>query len=87
MKTLKVPPAHYRVLQNLTRKEISILKKHPRILAEARQLVRVCKKVIKRVEGIPEYGSRRKRQTAYKRIIAICRKAVERAEREQLSML
>jgi 5-bromo-4-chloroindolyl phosphate hydrolysis protein len=81
MKTLKVPPGHYRVLQNLTRKEISILKKHPRILLEARQLIRTCKKVIKRVESISEYASRRKRQTAYKRIVAICQKAVDRAEK------
>jgi 5-bromo-4-chloroindolyl phosphate hydrolysis protein len=81
MKTIKVTPGRYRVLQSLTRKDISLLKKHPKILVESRQLVRACKKVIKRIESISEYASRRKRQTAYKRIAAICQKAVDRIEK------
>lgn len=81
MKTIKVTPGRYRVLQGLTRKDISLLKKHPKILVESRQLLRVCKKVIKRIESISEYASRRKRQTAYKRIAAICQKAIDRVEK------
>ena len=81
MKTIKVTPGRYRVLQSLTRKDISLLKKHPKILVESRQLLRACKKVIKRIESISEYASRRKRQTAYKRIAAICQKAIDRVER------
>jgi 5-bromo-4-chloroindolyl phosphate hydrolysis protein len=81
MKTIKVSPGRYRVLQSLTRKDISLLKKHPKILAESRQLLRACKKVIKRVESISDYASRRKRQTAYKRIAAICQKAIDRIEK------
>ena len=80
MKTLKVTPGRYRVLQSLTRKDISLLKKHPKILVESRQLLRACKKVIKRLDAIAEFASRRKRQTAYKRIAAICQKAIDKVE-------
>ena len=81
MKTIKVSPDRYRVLQNLTRKDVSLLKKHPKILAESSHLMRVGKKVIKRIESIAEYASRRKRQTAYKRIAVICQKAIDRVEK------
>lgn len=81
MKTIKVSPGRYKVLQSLSRKDVSLLKKHPKILIESRQLLRACKKVIKRLESISEYASRRKRQTAYKRIAAICQKAIDRVEK------
>jgi hypothetical protein len=81
VKTIKVTHGQYRALQKLTRKELSTLKKYPRILAEARSLLRTCKRVIKRIEAIPVHANRRKRQTAYKRIISICQKAVDRIEK------
>jgi hypothetical protein len=81
MKTLNITPGRYRVLQSLTREEIALLKKHPKLLLESRHLIRACKKVIKRIESISEYASRRKRQTAYKRITVICQKAIERIEK------
>ncbi len=81
MKTVKITHARYRALQNLTRKDIGLLKKYPKILAESRLLLHACKKVIKRVEKISEFASRRKRQTAYKRIIAICQKSIDRIEK------
>ena len=81
MKTIKVTHAQYRVLQSMTRKDIRLLKKHPKIIAESHQLLRACKKVIKRIEGISEYASRRKRQTAYKRIIVICQKSIDLVEK------
>jgi len=81
MKTIKVTHAQYRVLQSLTRKDIRLLKKHPKVIAESHQLLRACKKVIKRIEGISEYASRRKRQTAYKRIIVICQKSIDLVEK------
>ncbi len=80
MKSVKVTNGQYRALQRLTRKDIVTLKKYPKILAEARHLLRACKKVIKRVEVIPEHASRRKRQTAYKRVISICQSAIDRIE-------
>lgn len=81
MKTVKVTHAQHRALQSLTHKDIRLLKKYPKILAESHQLLRTCKKVIKRIEGIPEYASRRKRQTAYKRIIVLCQKSIDRVEK------
>ena len=81
MKTVKVTHGQYRALQMLSRKDLATLKKYPAILAESRHLLRACKKVMKRVSQIGELANRRKRQTAYKRIIAICRDAVERIEK------
>jgi 5-bromo-4-chloroindolyl phosphate hydrolysis protein len=80
MKTIKVSRNHYHVVQALTRKDVAILRKSPKILAESKQLLRACKSVIKKIEGIPEHASRRKRQTAYKRIIGICRKAIDQCD-------
>ncbi len=81
MKTVKVTSGQHRALQHLSRKDLNILKRYPKILPQARELIRACKKVIKRVEAIPEHANRRKRQTAYKRITAICQKALERVEK------
>ena len=80
MITVKITRSQYRVLQNLTRKEVATLKKYPKMLTESRELLRACKKVIKKVGEIPEHANRRKRQTAYKRIVSICQKAIERIE-------
>ena len=80
MKTVKVTRSQLRLLQSLTRKDINVLKKHPKILAHSRELLHACRKVIKRVETISEFANRRKRQTAYKRVIAICQKAIDRVE-------
>ena len=81
MRTVKVTRGQYRVLQSLTRKEVSTLRKYPKILAESRQMLRACKKVIQRVKDIPEHANRRKRQTAYKRIICICQMAIDSVEK------
>ena len=81
MKTVKVTHGQHRVLQTLTRKDLVTLKKYPNILAESRHLLRACKKIMKRVGQIGEHANRRKRQTAYKHIIAICRDAVDRVEK------
>ena len=81
MRTVKVTRGQYHVLQNLTRKEVATLKKYPRILVESKRLLRACKKVIEKIEEIPEYANRRKRQTAYKRIIRICQKAIDPIEK------
>ncbi len=81
MITVKVTRSQYRILQSLTRKEVGTLKKYPKILTESRQLLRACKKVVKRLGEIPEHANKRKRQTAYKRISAICQKAIDLVEK------
>jgi hypothetical protein len=80
MKTVKLPRRQNQVVQKLTRKEVSTLMKYPKILIEAKPLLRAFKKVVKKVEGIPEHANRRKRATAYKRIAGICQKAIESIE-------
>ena len=81
MKTVRVTRGQYHVLQNLTRKEVATLKKYQKILVESKRLLRACKKVIEKIEAIPEHANRRKRQTAHKRIIGICRNAVDLIEK------
>jgi hypothetical protein len=81
MKTVRVTRGQYHVLQNLTRKEVATLKKYPRILVESKRLLRACKKVIEKLEEIPEHANRRKRQTAYKRIVGFCQKAIDLIEK------
>jgi hypothetical protein len=81
MKTIRVTRGQYQVLQNLTRKEVATLKKYPKILMESKRLLRACKKVIQKIEEIPEHANRRKRQTAYKRIIRNCQKAIDLIEK------
>jgi hypothetical protein len=77
MKTLKVSRAQHQVLQTLTRKDFSALRKHPRLLSESKHLLGAFENIIKNIEDIPEHASRRKRKTKYKRIVNICRKAID----------
>jgi hypothetical protein len=81
MTTVKVTRAQYRALQQLSRRDINTIRKHPQLVAAARDLLKACRKVVKRVEGLAEHASRRKRRTAYRKIIAVCEKAIERAGR------
>lgn len=76
---VKVTRAQYKALQLLSRKDISTIRKHPRMVAASKDLLRACRKVIKRVEGLSEYASRRKRRTAHAKIVSICRKAIDAA--------
>jgi hypothetical protein len=69
-------------MQKLTRKEVSTLMKYPKILIEAKPLLRAFKKVAKKVEGIPEHANRQKRATAYRRISSICEKAIASIEQK-----
>ena len=81
MKTIKVTNAQQKVLQALTRKDLNTLKKQPQLLAASRMLLKACKKVVKQVEQIPQYANSRKRQTAYKRIVKVCQKAIDAVEK------
>ena len=80
MKTVKVTRSQYKALESLSRKDINTLRKHPAIVSAAKDLLRVARKVVKRVEAIPEHASRRKRRTAYKKIVVLCEKAIGKAE-------
>jgi hypothetical protein len=81
MKTVKLTRAQHKALQHLSRKDINTIRRSPQLVSAARDLLKACRKVVKRVEALSEYASRRKRRTAYKKIIAVCEKAIERAAR------
>jgi hypothetical protein len=81
MKTVKVTRAQYKALQHLSRRDINTIRKHPQLVGAARDLLKACRKIVKRIESLSEYASRRKRKTAYKKIIAVCEKAIARAGR------
>jgi len=80
MKTVKVTRSQYKVLQALSRKDINILRKNPGIVSAAKELLRACRKVVKRVEAISDHASRRKRRTAYRKITALCENAISKTE-------
>lgn len=81
MKNLKVTGAQHKVLQILSRKDISAIRRNPKLIAGAKHLLLACKRTIKKLEEIPQYASRKKRETVYRRIAAQCRKAIDQAER------
>ncbi len=82
MKTVKVTGAQHKVLlQILSRKDISAIQRNPQLVAGAKHLLLACRKTIKKVEEIPQYASRKKRETVYRRIVALCRKAIDEVER------
>ena len=81
MKSLKVTGAQYKVLQILSRKDIYAIQRNPKLVASAKHLLLACKKTVKKVEDLPQYASRKKRETAYRRIVALCRKAIDEVER------
>jgi hypothetical protein len=80
VKTTKVTSGQYEALRQLAPRDLRLLRKHPRMLREGRHLVKACKKVIKLVEALHQYSNARKRETAYKRIVKVCEKALERVE-------
>jgi hypothetical protein len=80
MKSMKVTGAQHKVLQILSRKDISAIRKNPKLVAGSKHLLAACKKTINKVEQIPQYASRKKRETAYRRIVALCRKAIHEVE-------
>jgi hypothetical protein len=80
MKSVKVTGAQQKVLQILTRKDIAAIRRNPKLVAGATHLLLACKKTIKKVEEIPQYASRKKRETAYRRIVEVCRKAMAEIE-------
>lgn len=80
MKTIRVTSAQHKVLQILSRKDISAIRRNPKIVAGAKHLLLACRKTIRKIEEIPQYASRKKRDTAYRRIVALLRKAMAEME-------
>lgn len=80
MKNVKVTGAQHKVLQILSRKDVAAIRRNPKLVSGAKHLLLACKRTIRKVEDIPQYTSRRKRETVYRRIVALCRKAIAEIE-------
>lgn len=78
MKTIKVTNAQRQVLEILSRRDLNTIRKNPKLVAGAKHLLIACKKTVKKLEAIPEYANKKKRATAYRRIIAVCTEAIEK---------
>ena len=68
-------------LQLLSRSDLAAIRRNPNLVSGSKHLLMACKKVIKKIEGLPRHASQNKRETAYKRVLELCRKAIEKAER------
>ena len=79
MKTMKVTRAQKAVLELLSRKDIAALRKNPSLVAASREMAAACRKIIRKVETIPEYSSRKRRATTYRRIVTLARHALHKA--------
>ncbi len=77
---MKITKSQYRALQMLSRKDLSAIRKNPKLVLGAKQLLQACKKTIKKVHAIPRYASHKKRETAYKRIALVCQRAIDLVE-------
>ena len=76
---MKVTRAQRQVLQILTRQDINAIRKNPKLVSGAKYLLLACRKVAKKVEEIPEYAGKKRRQTAHRRIADLCNKALQKA--------
>ena len=80
MKTVQVTRAQRQALQLLSSRDLSALRKNPKLLEGSKHLLVACKKVIKKLEKIPHHAGHKRRDTAYKRIIEMCQKAIDKVE-------
>jgi hypothetical protein len=80
LKKIVVTGAQQKALLILSRKDIAAIRKNPKLVSGSKHLLLACKRTIKKVGAIPQYASRKKRETAYKRIVALCQKAIDSIE-------
>jgi hypothetical protein len=79
MKNIKVTRAQRQVLELLSQQDINAIRKNPKLVAGAKHLLVACKKIAKKVEDMPQYAGRKRRETMSRRIIDICNKAIQKA--------
>ena len=80
MKNIPVTRAQQLALQVLSNRDLAALRKNPQLVSGAKHLLVACRKVIKRIEKIPRHAGQKRRDTAYKRIIEMCQKAIDKVE-------
>jgi len=67
------------VLKLLTRQDLQAIRKNPHLVSGARHLAAACKKIIKKVETLPKYSGRKRRETAHGRIVRIAQRALDKS--------
>jgi hypothetical protein len=80
MKSMMVTRAQRQLLETLSKRDLAALRKNPNLLSGSKHLLVAVKKVIRKLEAIPRSAGHKRRDTAYKRIILMCEKAIEKAE-------
>jgi len=80
MKSMMVTRAQKQALQLLSNRDIAALRRNPKLLSGSKHLLAACKKVIKKLENIPPHAGHKRRETAYKRIVEMCKKAIDKVE-------
>ena len=80
MKSMMVTRAQKQALQLLSNRDIAALRRNPKLLSGSKHLLAACKKVIKKLEHIPSHAGSKRRETAYKRIVEMCKKAIDKVE-------
>ena len=71
--------AQREVLRVLERKDLQAIRKNPKMVSGAKHLAVACRKIIRKLESLPKYSSRKKRETLNERIIKIAQRALEKA--------
>jgi hypothetical protein len=79
MKNIKVTRAQREVLQLLSRQDINAIRRNPKLVSGAKHLVMACRKIAKKVEAMPQYAGKKRRETMSRRIVDICHKAIQKA--------
>ena len=80
MKQFVVTRAQKQALQHLSRGDLAAIRRNPNLVSGSKHLLVACKKIIKKIESIPRHAGHKKRETAFKRVITLCQKAIEKAE-------
>lgn len=80
MKTIKVSARKARLIAAIGPRELRTLTKYPNLLAEGKHLIQACRGTIKEIEALQEHANARKRETAHKRVVRNCAKALARVE-------
>lgn len=83
MKTMKVTRGQKAVLELLSKRDIAALRRNPALVAASREMAMACRKIIRKVEAIPEYSSRKRRATTYRRIVTLARHALHKAGQQE----
>jgi len=76
---MKITRSQKAALELLSKRDITALRKNPALISASREMIGAFRKIIRKVEAIPEYSSRKRRATTYRRIATLARHALHKA--------